>query len=215
MCPCVQDLCCAVASSLSLTKAGVAGFHRQEFDEHVGVLPQCACNSYMWKGSLRQWLRLIRDPWVVKSGAWDQSMPASCLLQSGSFCHIGCSSEGWSGSALLLAKHGAAADDDVRCMLPLLSSEWMPDHGQPLDHGTWKFVPILWRCPIVQPACTMLRCHLLVAAGLHRHGDFLLHLAGIREKLPHINDALQHINDVEPQQMSSVKYLELAAVETA
>ncbi len=40
----------------------------------MGVLPQCACNSYMWKGSLRQWLRYIRDPWVVKSGGCCQGL---------------------------------------------------------------------------------------------------------------------------------------------
>lgn len=41
-----------------------------EHARHVGVAPQCAFNSYMWRHSLRQMARLLRHPRAVSLGTW-------------------------------------------------------------------------------------------------------------------------------------------------
>lgn len=35
---------------------------RDAYKTHVGVVPQCTFNSYKWNGSLRNWLRWLRNP---------------------------------------------------------------------------------------------------------------------------------------------------------
>mmetsp|Transcript_30806 Transcript_30806/g.73369 ORF Transcript_30806/g.73369 Transcript_30806/m.73369 type:complete len:237 (-) Transcript_30806:238-948(-) len=41
-----------------------------EYEEHVGVVPQCVCNSYWWKNSPRNFFRNLRQPSVIEFGLW-------------------------------------------------------------------------------------------------------------------------------------------------
>ena len=56
---------------------------RREYEQHVAVAPQCAFNSYLWKGSLRQWLRYFRDPWTVSyGGCWALGLAGEAVVCS-------------------------------------------------------------------------------------------------------------------------------------
>ncbi|GMH41486.1 hypothetical protein BSKO_09396 [Bryopsis sp. KO-2023] len=51
-------------------KALLREMDRAEYSNHVRIAPQCAFNSYIWKGSGRNWLRFLRDPRTVETGLY-------------------------------------------------------------------------------------------------------------------------------------------------
>lgn len=48
----------------------IATMDELELASHVGIAPQCAFNSYLWRPSLRNWLRYLRNPHHVLTGLW-------------------------------------------------------------------------------------------------------------------------------------------------
>ncbi|KAG2487085.1 hypothetical protein HYH03_014330 [Edaphochlamys debaryana] len=48
----------------------VASMPPGELSAHVGLAPQCAFNSYMWRPSLRNWMRYLRRPRELITGLW-------------------------------------------------------------------------------------------------------------------------------------------------
>ena len=42
----------------------------EDFDRHVRVPVQCAMNSYLWRRSMRQWIRYVLRPNAIAAGAW-------------------------------------------------------------------------------------------------------------------------------------------------
>ncbi|GFR48743.1 hypothetical protein Agub_g10701 [Astrephomene gubernaculifera] len=48
----------------------IATMERSERAMHVGLAPQCSFNSYLWRPSLRNWLRYLANPRHILTGLW-------------------------------------------------------------------------------------------------------------------------------------------------
>ncbi|GLC57864.1 hypothetical protein PLESTB_001282600 [Pleodorina starrii] len=51
-------------------KALIAAMDSSELSTHVGLAPQCAFNSYVWRGSARNMMRYLVNPRRVLTGLW-------------------------------------------------------------------------------------------------------------------------------------------------
>ncbi|KAG2432346.1 hypothetical protein HYH02_012920 [Chlamydomonas schloesseri] len=62
----------------------VATMDSAELGAHVGIAPQCAFNSYLWRPSLRNWLRYLANPHHILTGLWQ---PGDFLLHPAGVHH--------------------------------------------------------------------------------------------------------------------------------
>ncbi|KAG2423866.1 hypothetical protein HXX76_015024 [Chlamydomonas incerta] len=62
----------------------VATMDSSELGAHVGIAPQCAFNSYLWRPSLRNWLRYLSNPRHILTGLWQ---PGDFLLHPAGVHH--------------------------------------------------------------------------------------------------------------------------------
>ena len=49
---------------------------------HVGIAPQCAFNSYVWRSRVRDWWRLVYMPHTILLGLYRPGSVSSCRLKA-------------------------------------------------------------------------------------------------------------------------------------